>query len=361
VSESATKHQMIRNYILNLIETGKYKYNDRLPSRNTFASNFKCAPATIVKVFDELATEGILYKKNGSGTYIAEPKAKKHLSIAVLMSKVYFSDDQLLGTYNFKPQILQYTEMAASEIKAEISLFLDLLNPEVQKRKLIHITESEYDGVIYIDELDGVNKKEFTNLKKKGITTVQIDRIIFPDMIDSVLSDNLSAISDTIDILLKNSFDDIHFITYSREHSSVTERKEAYVNYYKKLGFKPKIYNIDIDEKRIILKSSINDLNKLAKSLNSNSCVFCTDAYQLNSIYEALKSYKLNIDLSQIALASFDGLPVNIKDKTNTIIIHQDLKSICDEAIRIIADKSKNKKNYVSNIKIPCQIEAKFE
>lgn len=362
MQEKLTKHQIIKNYILELIQTKKYRAHDRLPSRSAMSKLFSCAPATIVKVFDELTTEGLVYKINGSGTYIAEQAKKSRISIAILLSSIDYYDDSLFGAYNFKPQILQYIESAASNVNADVSLHLDFNDSKLQRQKLESIISNKYDGLIYLDEINSKNLSLFQEVKRNGTTIIQIDRINFPDLSDSVVSDNQMAVSETINILYDKGFSNIYFLTYPHEFSSILERKNAYIKACHNLGIIPRIYTISADTNRVPSKSSISIIHNIINSIKEGTAIFSTDAYQLNSVYDIMMTLiKPEFDLSKIALASFDGMPTNLSNNINTITIIQDIKSICNESVKIIHDKSQKDKNYISNVKIPCKIVTNFK
>ena len=63
-----------------LIASGQLDTDEELPPIRTLAEQLTVTPNTIVKAYGQLESEGIVYKRRGAGTYVAEfqsPLARK--------------------------------------------------------------------------------------------------------------------------------------------------------------------------------------------------------------------------------------------------------------------------------------------
>ena len=67
----------IHDQIKSEIEQGIWKIGDRLPSERELAVKFNVSRMTLRQAIQNLADEGILERKIGSGTYVARKKYKK--------------------------------------------------------------------------------------------------------------------------------------------------------------------------------------------------------------------------------------------------------------------------------------------
>ncbi len=65
------------------LEKGDYKAGDRFPSQNELAKQFRTSTVTSREALAQLVQEGLLEKRFGSGTYVLDPNANRH--VAVLM------------------------------------------------------------------------------------------------------------------------------------------------------------------------------------------------------------------------------------------------------------------------------------
>lgn len=68
-------YRQIVNQIKYLVASGKIRPGDELPPIRTLAEQLTVTPNTIVKAYGELEDEGVLFKRRGAGTYVAELKS----------------------------------------------------------------------------------------------------------------------------------------------------------------------------------------------------------------------------------------------------------------------------------------------
>jgi GntR family transcriptional regulator len=81
----SSKHALVRDAILSMLE--ELDVGDALASERRLAASLGVSRPTLRAVIDELVREGLLLRRHGSGTYVAEPK------IAVPLMMTSFSED----------------------------------------------------------------------------------------------------------------------------------------------------------------------------------------------------------------------------------------------------------------------------
>ncbi|MGH3659447.1 MAG: GntR family transcriptional regulator [Micromonosporaceae bacterium] len=69
---AGSKQERIRDRVLDLVES--LRVGEALPSERALSSQWRVARMTVRAAVDELVREGILVRRHGSGTYVAEPK-----------------------------------------------------------------------------------------------------------------------------------------------------------------------------------------------------------------------------------------------------------------------------------------------
>src|ERR1700755_273108 len=79
------KQALVRDEILGMLD--ELTVGDALPSERRLATDFGVSRRTRRAVIDELVREGLLLRRHGSGTYVAEPK------IALPLTMTSFSED----------------------------------------------------------------------------------------------------------------------------------------------------------------------------------------------------------------------------------------------------------------------------
>jgi GntR family transcriptional regulator len=80
-----SKQALVRDEILGMLD--ELHVGDALPSERRLASDLGVSRPTLRAVIDELVREGLLLRRHGSGTYVAEPK------IALPLTMTSFSED----------------------------------------------------------------------------------------------------------------------------------------------------------------------------------------------------------------------------------------------------------------------------
>jgi GntR family transcriptional regulator len=80
-----SKQALVRDEILGMLD--ELQVGDALPSERKLATDLKVSRPTLRAVIDELVREGLLLRRHGSGTYVAEPK------IALPLTMTSFSED----------------------------------------------------------------------------------------------------------------------------------------------------------------------------------------------------------------------------------------------------------------------------
>ena len=81
----ASKQALVRDEILGMLD--ELQVGDALPSERRLATDLGVSRPTLRAVIDELVREGLLLRRHGSGTYVAEPK------IALPLTMTSFSED----------------------------------------------------------------------------------------------------------------------------------------------------------------------------------------------------------------------------------------------------------------------------
>jgi GntR family transcriptional regulator len=73
-------YRQIVNQIKYAVASGKIRPDEELPPIRVLAEQITVTPNTVVKAYGELEAEGVIYKRRGAGTYVADlrpPLARK--------------------------------------------------------------------------------------------------------------------------------------------------------------------------------------------------------------------------------------------------------------------------------------------
>ncbi len=70
-------YQQIKNLLLKSLQTGEWKPGEVMPSEVELAARFKVSQGTVRKAIDEMATENLVVRRQGKGTFVATHAEEK--------------------------------------------------------------------------------------------------------------------------------------------------------------------------------------------------------------------------------------------------------------------------------------------
>jgi GntR family transcriptional regulator len=70
-------YQQIKTLIVRSLQAGEWKPGEAIPSETELAARFKVSQGTVRKAIDELATENLLVRRQGKGTFVATHAEQK--------------------------------------------------------------------------------------------------------------------------------------------------------------------------------------------------------------------------------------------------------------------------------------------
>ncbi|MFW5672918.1 MAG: GntR family transcriptional regulator [Acetivibrio ethanolgignens] len=73
-------YQQLLEEIKYCIESGKYKYEEKIPTEPELSEKYGVSRITVRRAVDELCTEGYLVKKQGKGTFVCRPKMLRKIA-----------------------------------------------------------------------------------------------------------------------------------------------------------------------------------------------------------------------------------------------------------------------------------------
>jgi GntR family transcriptional regulator len=101
-----TKSAQLREHVLHLIE-GDLGPRDQLPTERELAESFSLSRLTVRRVLDRLVAEGRVYRVQGAGTFVSEPRFAKSLELTS------FSEDMRQRGLKPGSRVLTSSEMQA--------------------------------------------------------------------------------------------------------------------------------------------------------------------------------------------------------------------------------------------------------
>ena len=70
------KYMQLKQEMMNWLHSGQINYNDQMPSEHEIATRFQMSRQTVRQALGELEKEGWLYRVQGKGTFVSQPRTK---------------------------------------------------------------------------------------------------------------------------------------------------------------------------------------------------------------------------------------------------------------------------------------------
>ena len=138
-----TKTQALRDQLMSLIET--MDADAKLPTMRQLQDSLSVSPMTLNRALSELEANGMVYRRQGSGTYVS-PQAKQIVSSAAANAVGLVYDRALFGTQAspFGSILVDEAERRAQVLKERFSLFLAMRSDD---KTVVH--EDLSDAVLH--------------------------------------------------------------------------------------------------------------------------------------------------------------------------------------------------------------------
>lgn len=171
LDKSKTKHEKIYTWIKDRINDGTFKIGEKFISENELCSMFNVSRHTVRHAFNLLETEGLIDRRQGSGTYIMNtsiiPNEVKHIGVSM----------SYLDEYIF-PNILKGIERVLTQYGYSIILGITYNRVENERQFIKKCIANGVDGVISEASKTAYpspNLDLYRKLKNAGIPTVFIN------------------------------------------------------------------------------------------------------------------------------------------------------------------------------------------
>lgn len=280
--------------------TTELKANTKLPSRKNLAEIYNVNRSTIDRAIVELIGKGVLYSKEGSGTFVSNESWNFHNSeyqIAVLIPNI------LHDTY---PEIIRGIGDITSQNKLYMQIFNTDNNHEKQLRHIEDLVKFHIDGIIIVPVTnESENLRSFYILKENNIPFVVCNRTLMSINCNKVLSNNFFGGYKITQHLIEEGYKKIAFIS-KHNYSAVIERYHGYLAalaeaniienpLWISIGQQPS----DIDSSKFGYHIALDMINNLA---DSPDAFFCFDDALAQGVYYSIKNsgYEIGKDIGLV-------------------------------------------------------------
>lgn len=188
--QNETKYQLVKDYITDYIQKGALKFNDKIYSELELMKLFGVSRHTVRKAIDDLVNEGRLYKRQGKGTFVANPNAKHERQGKLIGVVATYINDYIF------PEIITGIDHVLSE--NGYSILLGNTNNKIEKERLVlkNLLEQPLDGLI-LEPTKSVfpnhNKDLLQKLVDRGVPILYIHASYSNVLSSYIIEDDVKA------------------------------------------------------------------------------------------------------------------------------------------------------------------------
>lgn len=141
------KFQTIADQLRHAIRDGVYPPGARLPTEQELAQTTGTSVRTVRRAVDDLVAEGLVARRQGSGTFVQMPQRgpTRRITIGVMMPDTAF----------YYPRVLQGVEEALTEAGHRMEFACSRYDQDLEARILAEMLEGGVDGLLLSPTLSG--------------------------------------------------------------------------------------------------------------------------------------------------------------------------------------------------------------
>jgi len=325
------KYRQLKEILKEQINKEKLKPGDQIPPEEKIAQRHGVSLGTVRQAMAELVNEGLIYKEQGKGTFIAEKKKKKTFSIGLLLTDIgnpFFS--QLARSIQEKAHILKYSVIYYNTN--------DQLLRETESIDML--IKKRVDGIILVPVLKSGEEKLIQKLRENDIPLVYLDRYLNEPASDYVIIDNLSGVRQVMEYLISLGHKKIGCISAQPFTQVLEQRVKAYKKIVREnnLATDSLVQISDLSDD----KGGYDAANKLLSTKNRPTAIFATNDIIAIGVYKAAKNKGIKIPQG-LSLIGFDDIETSSHLEVPLTSISQPIDKMGQMAVEILLERSEKK------------------
>ncbi|WKA46006.1 GntR family transcriptional regulator [Geobacillus zalihae] len=346
----------IRQYIMDNIQQKKWKPNDKIPSENELAEQFKVSRITVKKALDSLVEEGIIYRIQGRGSFVAKEEDSENI---IYQNKVSQQNSNKLIACIIPRLNSQFITIMVGEIEKLLSqhgyrviLCQTYDSQQLETQTLKEVLRLGVDGIIIYPAEGETYNEEILKLTIEKFPLVLIDRYFRGIGANSVCTDNILGAYEATKHLLDLGHAKIGII------SSIPEGTTSIEDRIK--GFEKALteYNIPIDHHLYLLDLTLGEHDNTNKDKIRDFLSNHRDITALFVINNGLTVMEVALEMGytipqDLSIIMFDDYEFSHLLKVPPTCMRQQEKLLGQEAVKLIISTIENPLQKRQQIFVP--------
>lgn len=305
MTKRKSKYQIVTEWIEQRISSGELVGGEKIESENEISSFFNISRQTARHALGTLVEKGVLYRVQGSGTYVRDIWESESRNLEISKSVTIIST--YTSGYIF-PRILQEMVNTLDELGYSARIMFTNNSVETEKQLLLRLLEDNSRDALIIEPvksgLPNPNLKYYRRLKARGIPIVFFNSF-YPELdIPHISMNDVLAGKMATEYLIAKGHREIGGI-FKSDDGQGRRRYQGYVKALEQVGIavdEERICWIDTQEQKDNFKYSLRIWQRLKKC---TACV-CYNDEVAHVISEKASEYMIRIP-EQLSIVSIDN------------------------------------------------------
>lgn len=324
---SVPKYQMVRDYILNMIQNKELPAHARIPSEKDLIEKLAVSSITVRRALAELVDEGVIYRVKGKGSFISEQKPKNQSS-SKLITFVLSGKDMYDNSYM---QIMKGIQSYLS--KHGYKLIIEFIENDIdQERELVKkLIETDCEGLLIYSSDPEAAKEYLTDIQSKRLPIVLLDRFPIGIPLPCIACNNYDGGFEAVNHLIDLGHEKIGFCAYD---FFLNSEKERY------LGYQHALLNANLPNDPTIFFSRSNlDYNELVTTIQKGNltALFCVNDRMALKVMEQLIKMGIKIP-ADLSIIGFDDFESSKYAKVPLTTVQQHFDTLGYEAAKLLLE-----------------------
>jgi GntR family transcriptional regulator of arabinose operon len=293
-------YQRVKQALRETIARGDYSPDTPFVTERRVREEFGVSATTAVRALNELVTEGVLIRRQGKGTFVAERPASSASSRRSPGDQPPAVACILQGYGPHVSALLGGLENTCADLGYRLFLTHCNDNPERERTALREALESHASGIVIYPAEGNANVEAYEEVRHSGVPLVLVDRYRSDVATDAVLVDNLAVGFEVTKALIELGHRRIATLWDETECTSVRDRLTGHLQALRESGIpvRPELTVLRRYARREILEA-------LFSSAEPPTVLLCANGYALAKVVADL--VELGIDApGRVELAGMD-------------------------------------------------------
>jgi GntR family transcriptional regulator of arabinose operon len=344
-----SKYAIIRNALIEKIESGEYPPLYKIPSENDFAKIYGVSIITVRKALSDLTNNDKIFRVKGKGSFVSDISKSNNTSNKTGMKIITLSVLMYENSDVSTMQIISGAQALSS--KYGYSLVVECCHDNINEETQIleKCIQNHVDGVLLFSANPDFNIPSLKKLKTNGIPFVLIDRGVTQFPATLVTSYNIDGTYKATNYLIKNGHRKIAFVSLNLEIATEASRLNGY-----KMALDEA--NIQFEKSNCIdhISENFEELHKVIKTEHITAIV-CVNDKSAVQVMNYLKTKDIEVP-RDLSITGFDNTEFGKYASTSLTSIKQPFAQIGEVAAEKLIDLIENKNDSYSQIFLPVEL-----